>query len=395
MATGIGGILGQAMLGALGGAAQAAGKNAEHEQKTLDRAKELETQEKVLRDRAVFLEKLKTDSATEKEETLRKLRARFYSDTAAAAGKETGVPYTDVLGSEEGAATTSIPVKTAPTRRELADFRLERAKLSGNASLAKEMYDESRDLRQEDEQRRKVTADERRSVVAERIAAVREQTAATGQARLEAMVAGLIGQGRARDKSDLPERKYDAKQWSDAKKELVGDLVIDDPIAGKSKPDHTARFWATTSMRRLQSAGDIDPADAAVLVGGISARVTAAAREAAKGDEARYKKFVVAGFQHELDKVFAKAGTGTDEPKPAGPDAAPTPKAATPQRREEPRLPGRQIFGPLTPESLIQSEAAAGNRDAIEYLKRRDAKKAEALEEQLRREQSGMHGEFQ
>lgn len=384
-------ILAQGLLGAVRGGAQAVAHSALQEQIA-----------KSDRDKAEYLAALAEKREIAREERVDARRkteegdsAAFYERTAPTT-KDSSVPYTDAIGdaTEGDAAKGIIQSSRAETRREVAERRLEEARRTGKSSLINQAYGESKDIRAEEEQDRKAKADEHRSTVAERIAAAREQTAATGQARLEAMIAGLIGQGKA--KSDLPERKYDAKQWSDAKKEFAIDLVIDDPIAGKSKPDHAARHWATNSMRRLQSAGDIDPADAAVLVSGIADRVTAAAREASKGDAAKYQKFVAAGFQHEMNKIFNKAETKEKPVEPAQPQAGAAPKSAAPQRaREERPIPGRQTIGPLTPESTIQRMAAAGDAEAIEYLERREKNRLWAEEEQLRREQSGFSGEFQ
>lgn len=301
------GVALQGVLGAIGGGAQAAAKVA-HEQQMEEYARIREERLSKLRlgeyqARADIDLRMK-DAAVAKE---RRERADFYTRTERdAPGKEVSTTYTDMLGDEtEGQSAGGIINSVRqPTRQELAEYRRVQAQKTGNEKIIGETYNEAKDIRAEAEQARRTDADERRAATADRLATVRERDAATREQRLEAMIAGLIG----RRGGDLSERKYSDKQWSDAKKELGAEFVIDDPASGKTVPDHAARAAATGLMRRLQTAGDIDPVDAATVVSSITARVTAKAREGAQGDPAKYQRLVAAGMEREAENLFKGQG---------------------------------------------------------------------------------------
>jgi hypothetical protein len=191
------------------------------------------------------------------------------------------------------------------------------------------MDQETNDRRDKREDQRAIT-DERRADIAaaetRRREKADEEKARLGDKKLDAMIAGLIGKKNG-EKSDLPERKFTDKQWSDAKKELTGNMFVTDDLSGKDVPDHAARAVASGAMRQIQSSDPkVDPVDAANVVGAVVSKVAAAAKADAKGDQAKYQKYLQAGVEMEINKAL----NGPNKPAPVATPAAPAaaPKAA-------------------------------------------------------------------
>ena len=190
-------------------------------------------------------------------------------------------------------------------------------------------------------------------------------------ARVGAATARASGGG-----AGLGERKFDEKRWSDSKKELVNQFVRTDQMTDKEVPDHAARAAATAAMNRIKAAGDIDPADASVVVSGVVSRVQAAAGAAAKGDQAKYEKFLAAGVDHELGKMMRQpqdGGGAESAPKPAPqapgkPVAKPAAKAAPP-REINISTPDRNVRTGLEDKSDADLMAMRASKDPVQRMK--------------------------
>jgi hypothetical protein len=377
-------VFAQGIIGGLGGAAQGAYTSALEEQKREteaireQRLSALRTQE--------YAANRATDAriTQQQQDQERAKSADFYARTEASApGKTIKNQATATYETEDGepgtSASDTVTTKEPPTRREIADYRAGEAKKSGNEKLIAQTYTEAKDIRAEDEQTRKNRDEDRRMRATEAAAAakqreldIKDRDAATRERRIDAMIAGLIG-GK---KSDLAERKFDEKKWSDAKKELNSNLVVDDGMGGKAAPDFAARSAANSAMNRIYQAGDVDPGDAANLVGDITQRVAAQARAAAKGDNAKYTKFVQAGVEVELEKALGGGRRTSAAPAtPAAPAASAPAAARAPGIIDSVRstvAPGDEYLAKATPDQLWKAiEDPRTKPYAIQELRRR------------------------
>jgi hypothetical protein len=152
------GTFASGILGAVMGGGQAAATLAFQEQKDeMDKLREarlsaLRTQE--YQSNAAYAQGLKVaDEKRQQGET-----SDFYKNTALPSTPTTTSTYTasddNAQGPDAGGVTTET-TPAAPTRKQQADYRLEQARETGNKDLIAQTYVESKDIRAEDEQKRK------------------------------------------------------------------------------------------------------------------------------------------------------------------------------------------------------------------------------------------------
>jgi hypothetical protein len=324
------GIIADAFLGAVAGGAQAS-----YDNELLQQKEEMQQRRDELLSRLRMKEHVEQKASdlqmARGEEKRRETETSDFYQRTALPGKQVTLPQ---VQSDEGDAADAPPIPNATvaqpaSRREQADFRLEEARKSGKAGIIAQTYAEAKDIRAEEEQDRKIKADDKKSEIASRLAEIKEANERTrdrladiAQQRMTAMIAGVIG-GRKGDPTNLANRRFDDKQWSDAKKELSKEFVVDDPVSGKPLPDTVAQNAALSTMRTLQQAGDADPVDAAVFASGLVRKVSTAARAEAKGNSQLYEKYMSLGMQREMQKRFG----GSDQaPEPPPKPAPPAPK---------------------------------------------------------------------
>lgn len=255
MGIGFGDILAQGIIGAVGGGAQGAYTQALLEQK--------DEMEKLREER---LSKLRTtehatnmasDIAAKKasEDADATQRAAFYQRTQMAPTTTTST-YTDNLGDEgEGAAAGSeIKSTTTPTRRDQADYRLEEAKKTGRADLIAQSYAESKDVRADEDQQRKLKLEETKVDADARHSSYYDAAANRMNAEAEAIRNGEKYKKGA-DKIQLPNIKVERDQASgmtysvDANSGAVGVMQP----AEKGSPPQTRSAFDPTSWF-----GDLD-----------------------------------------------------------------------------------------------------------------------------------------
>lgn len=335
-------------------------------------------------------EEIKRESERIREERLSKLRMGEYQQQLnmktdqeakdrARMGAAAQAIDTKVAGMEGTQQGTEVDESGQPigviegarklSDREKAAARIKEAQGAGEKDLVTQYEKQHSDLiseqradRQDAREEQRTRNEEARNALADAERQRREKADqsrdATANRKLDAMIAGLIGKN---GKSDLAERKFSEKQWSDAKKDLTSSFFNTDEVTGKDLPDHTARAAASSAMRTIQAANPgVDPQDAAAAVGQIVSQVAAAAKAEAKGDATKYQKFMNAGVQMKLDQALggkpqpapksAPASGSAPSPAPTGPDVPTTPARTGFRAASDEHLRKLLDGGTLTPE---------------------------------------------
>lgn len=341
------GLIGSAILGGIGGAGDAMQANSLQEMKDAALAKREETLARLQREthaaNATFDANLKEKAQAKEEATVSDVfrNAPVPSKTPDSIYGGANQITDPAQGAEDDAGTIVVKGKE-PSAVDKARAVLDYANSRGNKSAidaARRTYEDAvkeRDSNtREQREERRLKADEDKNAIANRALEIKDREL---QGKLDGIIGGKRGDG------GLGERKFDSKQWEQARTEVLKQFVTTDPMdpAGKEKPDHAAQTKLLQVMRGFEENSDFSPGEAQIMAGRAVREAYAAARKAFPNDVAKQEKYADEGVLAVLDREVKRLrperiDKPSDKPGYTLPDKG-APKSAEPAKKDSPGL---------------------------------------------------------